>query len=175
MDQAQFIGFPRLEETLTTAIVVLTSAGVPINADALPTYHVYRGGTRLLSGTTSFQHNGTVTGCTNNTINPIVITSAAHGLAVGQLVTIANVGGNGAANGTWPVSAVTTDTFTIAAAGAGTGNYTSGGTWNTTGRYKAALALTQANGFTTGGPYEVDCNYQLSGVNNAQNQKFWID
>ena len=37
---------------------------------------------------------------------PIVITSANHGLVVGQQVTVSGVLGNTAANGTWTVGAV---------------------------------------------------------------------
>lgn len=76
--------------------------------------------------------SGTITGATN--ASPIVVTSANHGLAVGDSVVISGVLGNTAANGTWIVSAVTTNTFTltaVAGGGASTGNgaYTSGGTW----------------------------------------------
>ncbi len=175
MDQAQFIGFPRLEETLTTQLVVLTSAGVPINADADPTYHIYRAGTRILSGNCSKNHSGTLTTSTGNGVSPIVVTtSSAHGLAVGQVVTISGVTGNTNVNGTKVITAVGSSTqFTFA--GTGNGTYGGSGVWNTTGAYKAAPALTAANGFTTGGPYEIDFNYQLSGTDNAQSQKFWID
>lgn len=73
---------------------------------------------------------------------PIQLTSAAHGLAVGERVTVAGVGGNTAANGTWEVaSVVDANNFTIGAingaypgpgVGTSTGNaaYTSGGSWS---------------------------------------------
>jgi hypothetical protein len=70
-----------------------------------------------------------ITGATNAT--PIVVTSAAHGFANGDKVTISGVLGNTAANGTFLVAGKTTDTFqltTLAGANvAGTGAYTSGG------------------------------------------------
>jgi Ca2+-binding RTX toxin-like protein/methionine-rich copper-binding protein CopC len=67
-----------------------------------------------------------ITGATNAT--PIVITSNAHGLAVGNFVVINGVTGNTAANGFYRVSAVTTNTFTLDSS-VGNGNYVSGGTW----------------------------------------------
>ena len=74
---------------------------------------------------------GAITAATNAT--PIVITSAAHGLSNDQLVFISGVLVNTAANGTFRVAAVTTNTFsltTLAGANvAGNGNYTSGGNW----------------------------------------------
>lgn len=71
--------------------------------------------------------SGSVTAASNAA--PIVITSNGHGLNVGDMVVVAAVSGNTAANGTWPVSAVTTNTFTLSGS-SGNGAYTSGGTWN---------------------------------------------
>lgn len=76
---------------------------------------------------------GTITtpGITN--ASPPVVTSTAHGLAVDQIVTIAGVVGSTANNGTWRVSAVTANTFTLntlaGAAPGAPGAWTSGGTW----------------------------------------------
>lgn len=73
-----------------------------------------------------------VTGATN--ASPIVITAASHGLVDRQPVTISGVGGNTAANGTFYVKVLTTNTFslysdnTLSTAVAGNGVYTSGGT-----------------------------------------------
>ncbi len=52
-----------------------------------------------------------VTGATNAT--PIVVTSVAHGLKNGDMVTIAGGTGNGAVDGDWIVTAKTDDTFTL--------------------------------------------------------------
>lgn len=74
----------------------------------------------------------TITGATN--ANPSVITtSAAHGLATDDRVTIAGSVGNTAINGTWKVTVLTATTFTVrnestGAAIAGNGAWTSGGT-----------------------------------------------
>ncbi len=65
-----------------------------------------------------------ITDATNAT--PIVITSAAHGLVDGDIVTVVNVGGNGAAKGTFVVNQLTTSTFELVGS-AGDGAYTGGG------------------------------------------------
>lgn len=92
---------------------------------------------------------GAITGCTN--ANPPVVDSAGHGLSVDDIVTISGVVGSTGINGTFRVSAVTTDTFTLktlAAANPGApGAYSSGGAWykaNYTG--SRATALTTLNG-----------------------------
>lgn len=76
--------------------------------------------------------NLTVSGATN--ASPIVITtSAAHGLSTNDVVTIASVGGNTAANGTFKITKVSSTTFQL---NGSTGNaaYTSGGTVAAWGR-----------------------------------------
>lgn len=74
--------------------------------------------------------NLAVTGATNAT--PIVITTAAHGFSTGDVVTIASVGGNTNANGTFRVTVLSSTTFSLDGS-AGNAAYTSGGTvakWN---------------------------------------------
>src|SRR5205814_1762140 len=87
-----------------------------------------------LSGTTvTLPGPRAITAASNAT--PIVITSAGHGLAVGNYVSISGVQGNTAANGTWYVSAVpSSSTFTIQTLSktntAGNGAYTANtGAW----------------------------------------------
>lgn len=71
-----------------------------------------------------------ITAASNAT--PIVVTSAAHGLATDDRVTIASVGGNTNANGDFKIVVLTADTFSLyseaGAAIAGNAAYTSGGT-----------------------------------------------
>lgn len=67
-----------------------------------------------------------ITNATNAT--PIVITSAAHGLQTGDVVTIVNVGGNGAAKGTWTITRVDANSFSLDTS-VGDGDYTGGGQW----------------------------------------------
>lgn len=57
---------------------------------------------------------------------PIVVTATAHGFVTNDLVTVASVGGNTAANGSWFVTKIDADGFSIPANG--NANYTSGGT-----------------------------------------------
>jgi len=66
-----------------------------------------------------------ITGASNAT--PIVVTSTAHGLANGDLITITGVVGNTAANGVWVVANVAANTFELVGS-VGNGAYTSGGT-----------------------------------------------
>lgn len=70
--------------------------------------------------------SATVTNATN--ASPIVITtSAAHLFASDDVVTIASVGGNTAANGTWVITVLSSTTFSLNGS-TGSGAYTSGGT-----------------------------------------------
>lgn len=71
--------------------------------------------------------SGNVTGATNAT--PIIVTSANHGRVNSDSVIIAGVLGNTAANGTWGIGGVTTNTFALTGS-VGNGAYTSGGAWN---------------------------------------------
>ena len=61
------------------------------------------------------------------TATPIVITCAPHGLTSGAVVTIASVGGNTAANGTFVITVLSATTFSLNNS-VGAGAYTSGGT-----------------------------------------------
>lgn len=69
---------------------------------------------------------GTVQGATDAA--PIVITSNSHGLLTGDKVVVASVGGNTAANGTWIVTGIDGDTFSLDDSD-GNSAWTSGGTW----------------------------------------------
>jgi Protein of unknown function (DUF2586)/Ubiquitin-activating enzyme E1 FCCH domain len=66
-----------------------------------------------------------VSGATDAT--PIVLTTTAHGLSTGDVVTVASVGGNTAANGTFVITVVDTTHFSLNGT-TGTVPYTSGGT-----------------------------------------------
>lgn len=65
-----------------------------------------------------------VGGATNAT--PIIVTVTGHGFSDGNVVTISDVVGNTAANGTWTIQSVTTDTFELVGS-VGNGAYVSGG------------------------------------------------
>ncbi len=87
---------------------------------------VYGGGpVGPLSGAFT-QVNGIVVSASNTT--PIVITSSSanNGVVSNQVVTVLEVTGNAAANGTWPVSVVSGSDFNLLGS-AGSGVYISGG------------------------------------------------
>lgn len=67
---------------------------------------------------------GTITGATNAT--PIVISQTAHGFSTAQIITIHDVVGNTAANGTHAITKVGDDSYSLDSV-AGTDDYTSGG------------------------------------------------
>lgn len=89
--------------------------------DAMVDWTATTGG-MMPSQDSGFQYVG---GASN--ANPIVITVASHSLVDGDQVTIAAVGGNTAANGTWTIAGGTTNTFQLVGS-VGNGNYTGGGT-----------------------------------------------
>ncbi len=134
-----FQGF--LDETLAGSVLlaIRNSSNTPIEPDAAPTWRLY-GPSGIVSngsGSAASLETGSVTGATNAA--PIVVTSALHGLTAGMSVTVASVGGNTAANGTFIISAATTNTFTLFGS-TGNSNYTSGGTWKSTGLYRITLS-----------------------------------
>jgi hypothetical protein len=100
------------------------------------------GGVLALQTVNWNQATGSITGATNAT--PIVITSNGHGLSNNDMVAIANVGGNTAANGIWSVDNVTANTFELEGS-TGSGAYTSGGTWYKLNETRAT-ALTRQDG-----------------------------
>lgn len=85
----------------------------------------------------------TITGATNAT--PIVITATNHGLTNGQIVQINGVLGNTAANTTWTVGSVTTNTFALVGS-TGNGAYTSGGTATIVQYSNMRTAIVYVNG-----------------------------
>lgn len=166
-----FQGFVELGDTLRLYTLVTTSAGVPVNSDALPTYRVY-GPDGLVStqtGSMAKTDAGTVTGATN--ANPIVITSVGHGLSTGARVTVASVGGNTAANGTFTVTYVSADTYSLDSS-TGNGSYTSGGAWNVTGLYSVSLVCTAINGYDSSSQFEVLISGAVSSTTFAQLHSF---
>lgn len=70
--------------------------------------------------------NAAITNATN--AGPIVITSANHRLTTGDQIIVSGVGGNSNANGTWTVTVIDQDTFSLDGS-SGNAAYTSGGTW----------------------------------------------
>ena len=99
-------------------------------------------GTLTLEAVNWNQSTAALTNATNAT--PIVITSNGHGLANNDLVAIAGVNGNTAANGIWSVQNVAANTFELEGS-TGSGAYTNGGTWYKLNATRAT-AITLQNG-----------------------------
>lgn len=158
-----------LDGTLNGVLQVVNSSDTPLNADALPTFKVYGPSGVIEDGTCSLLHSGSVTGATN--ASPIVVTSSSHGLTTGQVVTIAGVLGNTAANGTFVVTKVSADTFSLDGS-TGNGAYTSGGTWNVTGAYRYSITVLGVDGYEVSESYSVLFAYALSSTNTAQRHTF---
>jgi len=120
-----------------TALVYPDSASVPLD-DYYVQFTCTKAG--IVNGT-----GGTlsVSGATNAT--PIVITtSSAHKLTTGAQVTIAGVGGNTNANGTWTITVVSSTTFSLNGS-AGNSAYTSGGTVTFVGPFAQFTLSLDAN------------------------------
>jgi len=171
-----YAGFVQLGSSLGINMLAKPGTLSPSNADALPTYRVYGPAGALLSGfllagTAQFKDSGLITNATN--ASPIVITSANHGLTTGARVTISGVVGNGGANGTFTVTVIDANTFSLNGS-AGTGVYTSGGTWNATGLYTAVIVATGVNGFASGITYTIVFNYKIGGSNYGDVSTFTV-
>lgn len=168
----QFLGFVQLEGTLPVTELVRAS-GTPINLDAAPTYRVY-GHTGLVpggTGTLTAQDSGSISNATN--ASPIAVSSTAHGLTTGTRVTITGVTGNTAANGSFIITRVDANTFTLNGS-TGNGAYVSGGTWNVTGLYTATLTCSAANGYEAGATYSLLVQGAISGVAYADLSTFVV-
>src|SRR5262249_10594369 len=97
------------------------------------------------------------------TATDMTITSNGHGLEAGQAVTLSNMNGLTGATGTFTITAVSTNTFTVAISGV-SGTYTSGGTWtqytlkNNTNAAMAVLNLTPETDVAVSAKFAVAAN-----------------
>ena len=73
---------------------------------------------------------GNVVDVTGNTVSPIVIEATAHGLTTGTQIVVSAVQGNTAANGTFTITFVDADHFSLDGS-TGNGAYTGGGNYGT--------------------------------------------
>lgn len=168
-----FQGFVQQEGTITLTVLATNSSRTPVNLDALPGFRVYgpAGVMPSGSGTASFKDSQAITGATN--ASPIVVTSAAHGLTTGTQVTLTGVLGNTAANGSWTITVIDANTFSL---NGSTGNsaYTSGGVWNTTGLYQIQVACLGAETYSAGTTYSVLVSGLLSSTPWAELDTFCV-
>jgi hypothetical protein len=88
-------------------------------------------------------------------------------------VTVAGALGNTAANGTFTVTRVDADHFSLGGS-TGSGAYTSGGTWNVTGLYYADIPATGANGFDVGETFAAYWSWQVSSASRADLTTFEV-
>src|SRR5436305_4610478 len=104
------LGTVTLGSTLTAAVAVETSAGVPSDPTVAPTFRVYGASALMNNGTGNLSKldSRSLTGATN--ANPISVTSASHGLNTGTRVSISGVLGNTAANTETTVTVVNANT-----------------------------------------------------------------
>jgi hypothetical protein len=149
-----FCGWTELDSAIEIPVNAVDASGVPTNSSTTPSYRVYGSAGLMANGTGSltFKDTGSITGATN--ASPIVITSASHKLTTGMKVTITGVLGNTAANGTFTITVVNANTFSLDGS-TGNGAYTSGGAWKVTGWYTMSITPTAGNGYAQGGWYDV--------------------
>lgn len=173
MPAGKFLGFVTLGDTLK-APVQTESSNVPTQADAAPRRQVYAPDmTRIdgVAGQGAQAHTGSVTGATN--ANPIVITSAAHGLQTGARVKVQNVGGNTNANTTATITRVDADNFSLDGV-SGNSNYTSGGDWLVAGYYYHSIVCSAGNGFEAGKTYFIYSTWAISSSARSQLDSFTV-
>ncbi len=161
---SSFSGYTDLELTFLGALQVTDANLTPVNADALPTFRIYGPDGFVENGTCSFKDSAAVTAAGNAT--PIQITSATHGLTTGARITITGVTGNTAANGTFTVTKVNDNVFSLDGA-TGNGSYISGGTWNKTGLYQYTIVALGASGYEAGETYHVSFDFLISSASKA--------
>lgn len=157
-----------LDGTLNGVLQVVNSSDTPLNSDALPTFQVYGPSGSVETGTCSLLHNGSVTTASN--ASPIVVASTAHGLNTGQIVTVADCTANTAANGTFIVTRVNANSFSLdGSTGNGSGI---DGTWNVAGAYRYSITAMGVDGYEVSENYSVIFSYALSSTNTAQKHTF---
>lgn len=167
----RFVGFVELEQTIVLGVTTRNGSIVPVNSDtAPPTYMVYADAVPLVNGNTSFHHTGSISSAANNGSGLYRITSTGHGLQTGQRVTI--TGTSVAADGTFLVTRIDADNFDLQSSTYGSSAAT--GTWNTTGRYKASIAATTANGYQRGKMYRVELDFKISSTSYGDELCFMV-
>jgi len=156
-----FVGYAPLGENFVFPLLTKDSVNEPLEPSSLPPFRVYSAAGLMANGTGSGAklNTGTVTGATNAA--PIVITSTAHGLKTGTQVTITGAVGNTAANGTFVITRISDDTFSLDGS-TGNGTWTSGGTWHVSGLHTVTVPVTEGNGYEPGTSYFVLVEWVIS-------------
>ncbi len=168
-----FVGFVNLEDTLNAPVLLLDSARTPVNADGPPVVRVYGPLGLLTAATTAAAELDGANISSASSEVPILITSAGHSLTTGTYIHVQGVGGQTAANGSFTITVVDGDTFTLDGS-VSTGAYTSGGRWNVAGLYLYSVECKAANGFEAGTTYYVVIEATVAGVPTADQQTFIV-
>lgn len=157
-----FIGFTDEGQQAVLYVDTATADGVPVNPDAAPRWRVFgqSGPIAPAAGVALAVQAGAVTGATNAT--PVVVTSAAHGLVSGSTVRVVGVLGNTGANGSFTVTVLSADTFSLGGS-AGTGAYTSGGSWNLVALWRVVLAGAAVAALGAGQTYTLVVTWAVGG------------
>lgn len=168
---ASYLGFVPLGSPLTSKVLMRNASLTPFDPTGSPSFRVYGPAGLMQNGTGSLTPpaNAAITGATNAT--PIVITSSGHGLNTGTRVTIASVVGNTAANGSWNITRINANTFSLDTS-VGNGVYTSGGTWHVSGLYDFTLTPIGADGYVQGANYTVLVTAVVDGITKADTFNF---
>ena len=153
MQDGGFAGFVELDDTINKTVLSVDSSFNPLDADAAPTYRIYGPNGFMISGSATAKDQNTIQGATNG--SPTVITSAGHGLQTGMEVTITGILGNTGANGTYVVTVLDGNTFSVAVDTSAGGAYSGGGAWHVVGVYNIAITPTSGNNFSPGVVYSV--------------------
>jgi hypothetical protein len=158
-----FLGF--IDEATPATLYFDTAdlTGLPLGADAPPTFRTFgqSGPIAAAVGAATAAQAGAVTNATNAT--PVVVTAAAHGLATGSVVLLTGVGGNGGANGSFTVTVVDANTFSLNGS-AGAGAYTAGGSWTLVGLWKLLLAGSAIAALEAGKTYTLVVSWAYLGA-----------
>lgn len=169
-----FVGLVTLGGTLNTSVLFRDGSNTPTDATGNPIYRVY-GDSGLVPNQTgslsNFRDVGAITNATNT--SPIVIVSAGHGLNTGTLVTVSGVAGNTSANGTFPVTVIDPNTFSLLGS-TGNGTYSGGGTWHVSGLYSLNLTVSSGNGYESGKNYTILVTATVAGTVRSQELSFQV-
>lgn len=169
-----FLGFIDENTASNLPVQLRNASNAPVEPDAAPTWRVFGQAGQVAggSGSASSFETGSITGATN--ASPVVITSTAHGLPVGTVVTVSGVLGNTGANGTYRISVVGSANLFTLAGSVGNAAYTSGGTWKTTGLYKVVLTGAILAALEAGKTYTLVVYWLESGQNRTAEFTFTV-
>ena len=158
-----FLGFVPIETTLPLVVLAKGPGNTPVNLDSLPWYRCYGPSGLMPLGTGTLGYKDSKSISSASAAAPIVVASASHGLTTGNYVTVSGSQGLAGLNGTFQVSVVDGDHFSLNGS-SGTGSYTGGGVWNVTGLYGGSLLVGAASGYGPGGVYAVTCGGTIGGA-----------